>query len=411
MAKLGFKVLLLSFCVSSTAHALKVTPIAHLNVMGGLYNSGDTHSSGINVDGSIVPVIGINSRLYLIPIYIGSYHETQSVYNFLGQNILINRQLDQTGVLRAAWALNSSWRLKPRVGFTKEWIEQTTDESLSNGLFNFQRAFTGLSAERVFGNGSLEVGYEYGSIKYPHYQALDADPRLTTTGITSSVGTDVLDFHAHDASVIYDQSTSDKRWHLLSTFDWIRENFVDQKVLTVSENGLDQEVGDTQRTDDIFNLALQQLYVPTSRWSFNFGETFQYYFSNQNAFDATQLFYTSRYYNFFDVQLNPSATMTFDDARWDATLGLTYGFRQYSHRRTQDGSGAYMDSLIYSMDRGAVFTLRSDLGRITSRRWLKGIHGVLTSNILTYWSNTRYEANYPYNYTVYNFLLGLSWDF
>ena len=57
------------------------------------------------------------------------------------------------------------------------------------------------------------------------------------------------------------------------------------------------------------------------------------------------------------------------------------------------------------------FAARCDLGKLTGERWLKGFHAVLTANILTYWSNTRYEVNYPYNYTVYNYLGGLSWDF
>jgi len=63
------------------------------------------------------------------------------------------------------------------------------------------------------------------------------------------------------------------------------------------------------------------------------------------------------------------------------------------------------------MDRGATITLRYDLGKNATIRWLKGLHAVLTGNVLTYWSNTRYEANYPYNYTVYTYLGGLSWDY
>src|SRR4029077_20665675 len=133
----------------------------------------------------------INSRLYLIPIYLGSYHETQGIYNFLGQNTLITRQFDQTGVLRAAWAASSSWRIKPRAGYTKEWIQQSTDESLWNGLFNFRRATGGISAEKVLANGSFEVGYDYGSIQYPNYQALTGDSRLTSTGINQNAGTNV----------------------------------------------------------------------------------------------------------------------------------------------------------------------------------------------------------------------------
>jgi hypothetical protein len=223
----------------------------------------------------------------------------------------------------------------------------------------------------------------------------------------------VLNFNAHDSSVIYQRYSADKRWTLSANFDWIREDFVDQKVITTDASGF-ESFDATQRTDDIFNLALQQGLKLNPRWQFNMGETIQYYTSTQNAFDGTQLFsapFTYHYYNFLDTQLTPGITLYLDDARWDITLSGTYGYRNYTHRRVQDGFGNYQDSLIYSMDRGSTLTVRYDFGKNSSHRWLKGLHAVLTGNVLTYWSNTRYEANYPYNYTVSSYLGGLSWDF
>src|SRR5579864_8755397 len=90
----GIAVLVALIQAVPPVQAVTFTPIAHLNALGGQYFTGVTHSNGANIDGSFVPVIGINSRLYLIPIYVGSYHETQGIYNFLGQNTLITRQLD-----------------------------------------------------------------------------------------------------------------------------------------------------------------------------------------------------------------------------------------------------------------------------------------------------------------------------
>ncbi len=396
-----------------SAQALSFTPIARVSALGGQYFTGATHSTGANVDWNFVPVIGLNSRLYLIPIYIGAYRETQSIYNFLGENTLIQRQLSQTGFLRMAWAMSSSWRLKPRVGHKTEWIKQSTDGSLSGGLFNYKRFNSGLSAERVLGNGALEFGYEYGSTRYPNYQALDADPRLTTTGITSSAGTDVLNFNSHEVSLSYQLGADDKRWALQNTFIWLRQDFVDQKVITTTAMGFEDFV-DKNRSDDIYNLALQQSFRISPRWGVGMGEVFQYYMSNQNAFDATQLFvnpYTYRYYNFVDLQLNPSVSLYWDESRWETTLTGNFGYRKYSHRRTQDAFGTYEDRLIHSLNRGCSLALKYRLFRDTSQRWLRGLSAVISGSVVTYRSNTDYEVNYPYNYSVYNYQGGLTWEY
>ncbi len=74
------------------------------------------------------------------------------------------------------------------------------------------------------------------------------------------------------------------------------------------------------------------------KWSFSLGETFQYYLSNQNTFDATQLdtpSFTYRYYNYLDTQLAPSVTLTI--GRFETGVIGSFGFRLYSHRRNDLG--------------------------------------------------------------------------
>src|SRR5258708_36491720 len=99
----------------------------------------------------------------------------------------------------------------------------------------------------------------------------------------------------------------------------------------------------------------------------------------------------------------PPIPLTMQEARYDNAIGGNLGYRQYSHRLAQEGSGAYQTRLIHSMNRGGSLTLRY-------RLWKKLLM-VLTSSVVTYSSNTRYEANYPYNYTVAPYLGGLSWEY
>jgi len=382
----------------SPAHSLTVKPIVRLTALGGQYFTETTHSSGANVDWAVVPVVEVNSRLRIIPVVIGFYRETQSVYNFLGENTLILRQLDQNAILRLAWDITPHWRLKPRAGYRSSWVEQGTNEKLGTGLFNNTRTIAGASLERILPNGRFEFGYEYQPTKYPNYQALISDPRLTSTGITNQAGTHVLDYHGHDVALAYELGDVDQRWNLSLNFDWIRQGFTDQK--TVLDLG---QFEDENRADDIYVLGMQSQWSLSEHWRTQFNLTTMYNTSNQNAFDANQLKFIPRYYNFIDNQLTPSITWSLNDRKWETTLGLIYGYRRYSHRLTQDGSGFYEDKLIYSQNRGASIVVRY-------RIW-KNLFGMLTGNVLTYWSNTRYEVNYPYNYTTYNYLGGLSFEY
>ncbi len=390
--------------------AVTYSPIANMTALGGQYFTNSTHSSGANVDASFVPVLGLSPKLYLIPILVVNYKETQNVYNFLGENTLVNKQLDTLSVLRLSWETSDTWRLKPRAGYKYEWAQQSTDGSLTGGLFNNQRLFGGLSAEHVLSVGTIELGYEYSDTTYPNYQSLSADPRLTATGITSNAGTNVLNFRGHETTLNYTVSADDKRWRSQNIFTWLREDFADQKVITQTDGGFEDFV-DKKRTDDIFNLALTQSFRPHTRYALSLGEILQYYLSNQNAFDSSQLFvnpFTYRYYNFIDLQLNPTLTGYWFDGIFETSLAGVYGYRQYSHRKSQDGLGNYENKRIYSMNRGATLTLRYRLPPLGS---VKGLSVMMTSSVLTYWSNTRYEANYPYNYTVYNYQGGLSWEY
>jgi len=386
---------------TSFLRGVSVNPLIRISALGGQYFTTSVNSTGGNVDVSIIPAIGLSPTLSLTPILIGSYHETQSPYNFQGQNVLVQRQVDHLEVLYLTWAVSPQWKLKPRIGFKQELVKQDIDDSLSSGLFNYNRLFTGASVERDFNHSSLEIAYEFSRNTYPNYQALTSDPRLAATGITSEAGTNVLNFNAHDISLDYEYSLPDSTWHFGSIFHWIRQKFTDQNI--VQDLGAIEDQG---RIDDVFILSTQQIFTFRKwgrYWNPSLAETVQYYISNQNAFDANQLFFTPSYYNFVDIQLNPSVTTPLIPGRLEVTWLAGLGFRQYTHRFAQDTSGAYTSDLIHSWNRS--------IGGIIKYRITKSLYAILVRNIVTYSSNTQFEQNYPYNYTVFDILGGLTWEY
>ena len=200
------------------------------------------------------------------------------------------------------------------------------------------------------------------------------------------------------------EAESPAPWRWIAKQVWVRENFLDHKVISQGPGGF-ENVLNKQRTDDIFLLTFEVSRRFHTRALLNLGQSLQYYTSNQNAFSANQLFatpFTYRYYNFWETDLNPSLTLYFDKAQWEVRLDGNLQFRQYTHRRAQDGYGTFRNQQIYQTFRGCTVTVR--------RKLWKGLYFVLSGSALTASSNTRYEANYPYNYTVWNYLGGLSWE-
>ena len=389
---------------ASCAQAISVSPVLRFSALGGEFFTTSAESTGGNYDATIAPVIGLSDTFYLIPIYLGSYKQVPSVYDFLGESTIIDRQLDHQAVLRTLWAVNSVWRIKPRFGFKREYVKQNTDDSLQTGLFNYTRYTGGIAVEAVLPLGSIELAYDYGRTGYPNYQATIDDPLLIGTGLTTGVGTNILDIYTHESSINYDYTTKDKRWRWVANIDWLRENFIDQKIITQDTETNTETFFNKQRTDDIFTLTLQQIWKYSERWSFGLGEVFQDYVSNQNAFDASQIdapSFTYRYYNYFDTQFNPTLTITL--GRFDTSVVGNLGYRRYNHRQTQDVNGNYTGSLIHSFNRGLTATTRY--------RIAKGLYMVLSRSLVTYTSNTQFEQDYPYNYSVFNVYGGITWEY
>src|SRR5258706_15130552 len=99
----------------SGAEALSVSPIVRVSALGGEFFTTSAQATGGNYDAVLAPVIGVTPSLYLIPIYYGSYKQVSSIYDFLGESTLIEKQLDHQAALRTIWMINSTWRIKPRL--------------------------------------------------------------------------------------------------------------------------------------------------------------------------------------------------------------------------------------------------------------------------------------------------------
>src|SRR5438552_17723629 len=100
-------VLLLGLTGTPAAQALTVSPVLRLSALGGEFFTTSAESTGGNYDATIAPVIGLTDQFYLIPIYLGSFKQVPSIYDFLGESTLIEKQLDHQAVLRTLWAVDA----------------------------------------------------------------------------------------------------------------------------------------------------------------------------------------------------------------------------------------------------------------------------------------------------------------
>ncbi|MBD3272334.1 MAG: hypothetical protein GF384_07340, partial [Elusimicrobia bacterium] len=263
-----------------TPSDLRMTHVASCEMMGGQYYvDGDNTSFKGNLDAFYVPVINLSESTALLPIYKGFYAGTKGVEELVGGGTLFQTSMNHALYTKMVHRRPSGTVYKASVGGRGEWLAETEDETLSNGLFNNYRYSLGGGLEKPLNNKVLKLGVDFSYTDYINYQALSSDDRFADAGVTSQMGTDILNFYSSDISAAMVFAFS-KQMSLLTEYRASYLMFPDQKVVQLSG-----EYASSKRHDFMNTINLNGIVdVASARLGLGYG--FQYYLSNQNAYDA-----------------------------------------------------------------------------------------------------------------------------
>jgi len=404
--KLTLSIWVVIFLLSYPLFSITLTPVANVSLTGGQYYLKDEGSTGGNLDLFCSPVLNFSKTSALLPIVILNYRGTKDVTDLVGGGTLVQQTIDAGLSLKYVQKFSSGLKIKPRIGYYVEYLKETNDEEWGKGLFDYNKIIAGFEVEKQLNSGlNLRAGLDYYTIRYPNYISLLYSEKFETSidtvtysELSANAGKNVLDYNT---SALFVEVTK-KMSEICSTqakLDFLLKNFTDAK--TVDETGT---FTSNLRQDIIYFLTLGANFT-FERTIVGLTNLFEFYDSNQNSFDTANAVYIENYYDFWENSLNPSLTFLLGEVDKITKLTLYYniGYRQYISRLAQKDDSSYLDEKTYQK----IITLGISL-KIPV---VSSLSCVVQTNYRDSSSNMRYEKNYKYNYTVFNYFVGVNWQY
>lgn len=396
-----FLILLLLSIIYRLSSAVEITPVANISLLGGQYFlEGNNDSFAGNADIFFVPVINFSENTAILPIYQGLYSNTKDVKELIGGGTLTREVLDNSLTLKLTHKFSDTFKGKVKAGYKLEYLAETEDEKLGDGLFDYNRIIGGIEAEKKYENWNLRSGYDFYIMSYPNYSSLVSQSAgiidtQTFTEISENAGEDVLDYSTHELFVEGMHSFNDTTAGKIS-YDVSYKNFKDQ-TLVKSDGSFSAD-----KRNDLVHLLTFGVAKNLPKVTASLYNSVQYYDSNQNSYDANRTQYNSGYYDFIQDNVMPSLTFLLKN---NAKLNLWWdlAYRKYVNRPAQDEEGNYKTSEISQVTNTTGLSLIIPV--------YKSVSVKTAANYRDAASNNRYEANYRYNYNTSNYFAGLNWEY
>jgi hypothetical protein len=348
----------------------------------------------------------VNDSLYWINVYNGSYNRSaQVVAQEEG-----GRQTQETQAHSIATSLkyliNDKWSIRPL--FFADWvlINETSDESFGEGLYDYDQLGGGIESawetyKAADREDELRLGFRYLRREYPNYQSL-----LSLFNPNGSIETNEKDLDGYKFNLTFDSKTkSDWSWGLEGIFFY--KDYTDKK--TVNSNGI--RTSDT-REDFVEGLNAHISHPINDSFVFRLDGQFQATQSNLDFYDThntlafTDDDFVKDYFDNFSFVLKPSLTYFqkwADDKQFVVTVDYSMNALHYTGRKAQNTAGRY----------------QADDQQDYVHTFSGKVHVPVTSNIswVTFGSysiaesNQDFESFYLYTYDLWTAVTGISFKY
>lgn len=388
-----------------------VVPYLALQLSGGQYFVG-REKGGLSGNLNLLASAAVkHERLggwTLVPVLSSQYQGTKQVTDLVGGGTLFQERMSHGLSLRGAYRLAPRLTIKPSVGYRREFLKETRDESWGGGLFDYARPGFSVEAEYAYADPfTLRAAYDFYLIDFVNYASLESVIKDSAGSALARelAGRDVLDFYNHALSA---GGTLQGPWRtfleggLTSTL----RLFPDQRV--VREDG---ELTGAARRDLASQLsaawrAPRQL---SAGWKAVAGLRFSlgHNYSTQNSYDAQRTKFLRNYYDTLSLRggldLDLHRRLPGADRPLSFNLSFTAGRIGYNGRQAQAPSGLYLGDKIrqneallsaglsYPVAPHFVWTCHFGYGRQTS--------------------NQRFERLYKYNFKTTTYRFGFGYEF
>ncbi|MCX7716767.1 MAG: hypothetical protein N2Z73_05055, partial [Endomicrobia bacterium] len=297
--------------------------------------------------------------------------------------------------IKPVFSLTSFLKLKPKVAVTSQLIKETQDEQWSKGLFDYYKTNFAVETEwlvtQEFRVGITPSFYIFNFYNYKSLASQKYGQEL------SSVGKDLLNFIGIELNL----DCKINRYLSFNIYT-TQKKFIDQYIVTMTG-----EYSSDKRQDVFSMLGVNFNYPvkpagPTTLLTFL---SLQYSFntSNQNHYDVERTKFVKNYYNYNEISFSPRIVFGFNTVPLKLQCDYSLTCRQYSERLVQNMQGNYQNdkikSITHYLSLGLSFPLTENFSVFIQQN-------CAISN-----SNMKYEQVYKYNYTAYNILAGVSFEY
>ncbi len=405
-----FLIVLLFFSTSLFCE-IKITPVVQSSLLGGQYFfENESTSFGGNVNIFASPVINFSPRTALLPMVTLTYRGTKDVQELVGGGTLTQEYIDiGPFTLKFVHKFSDTVKIKAKAGYKIEYLKETKDEDWQKGLFDYNKITFGLESEKTFPDLFLTIrtGIDYYTMRYPNYKSLISEEEYETSldtttykEISENAGEDVLDYNAGEVLIEGTYGVSENV-SVGVLYNIVMKNFVDQHI--VEETGKFK----SDLRNDNSHLIGFSLFCNFERAMLSLSESVKLYNSNQNSYDTAFTKFTPDFYNYIENSFSPSVVFYIGQQPYmKLNLFLDISYRKYLERLAQNSSGNYTSDKIWQTTNTAGINFSYPLANI-----LKGLSAKLSTNYSSVSSNMKYEKFYRYNYTVFNYFLGVEWEY
>lgn len=399
-------VLALLLLLPLLSSAYEITPYFNASLMGGQYFFGATEGT-LSGNASVLTSasIKISPDLTLIPLYSGKYQGTKQVTDLVGGGTLFQELMDHRVAVKGIYSLNQSFKIKPELGFKREYLRETKDEKWGKGLFDYQRPGFSIEGEYTYQDPfSVRFGYDIYKISFLNYTSLESQIGAADGSMAREMaGADVLNSVNHS---LYAAGNREMPWQSLGEASLIftRRGYGEQKVVNETGQFKSDTRSDTVLAADLGwrfpRKALGGKFVP--------GLTLAYARNNssQNSYDAQRTKFIGDYYDYNRLRagLDASLQIPLEEKKfWDVRLGFGWTRTGYSKRPVQDSTGLYGSDKIYLNE--YIIGGAGSYPVAENFRWTASLQYGKQS------SNMKYEKLYKYNFDVFAYLIGFTYEY
>ncbi|RLD17790.1 MAG: hypothetical protein DRI36_02930 [Caldiserica bacterium] len=357
-----------------------VKPIIMADFGGGnSYYEGKSSSFGGNFVIDIAPVIIFNERLALLLYYKGNYQGIKSFTRLAEGGSLYQQTQNHLFLIKLLIKKQKGLKFKTKIGYKKELVRETKDESWGDGLYDYDRYNLGIEWEKR----KVRFGYNFYYYQFPNYWSLASKIGL------SQPGEDIYD-------------------HISNEIFWSRDGRINLEMYLVYKYFLDQYIveetalySNRKRWDINFEINLERFYLIFKKIFMVAGLSLTYNHSNQNYFDVRELMFIPNFYDYIDGKFSISFNKKYK--KFAFSFGYSFGYRKYIERLIQDIKGEYkpekLNQKIQIFSLSIVYPLRRNLEIELQGNWQIAL------------SNMEYEEFYKYSYSAGNWLTSINWRY